>query len=129
MHFIFIFNNETHTHVHVQYDFYIIERTKMCSMQRFLITIALGEGGEVDCPSHRSQLSLPYYNTQIVPSPSSSSHWYRYESDFSSSSDYSVSVEPNACRSRTFQVTPFHCTATRWVRRFACIGDPPPPSG
>ena len=53
MHFIFIFNNETRT----QYDFYVIERIKMCSMQRFLITIALGEGGEVDCPSTESTLS------------------------------------------------------------------------
>ena len=57
MHFIFIFNNETYTHVHTQCDFYIIERIKMCSMQRFLITIALGEGGEVDCPSTESTLS------------------------------------------------------------------------
>ena len=47
---------------HTQYDFYIIERIKMCSMQRFLITIALGEGEgegvEVDCPSPESILSI-----------------------------------------------------------------------
>ena len=57
MHFIFIFNNETHTHTYTQYDFYVIERIKMCSMQRFLITIASGEGGKVDCPSPESTLS------------------------------------------------------------------------